>query len=119
MTKNGERIGNGPVNNVVSTLQRIGESLGLTHHHVCSCNEQAEKISNSLNVSMKDSSYTFGLKQSWTHSWVEGRVAHPSPPSISGIVCLPLNQGCPAPCAFCKGRVRTALNLPVFLTPSS
>jgi RHS repeat-associated protein len=73
MTKNGERIGNGPVNNFVSSLQRIGEALGLTHHHLCSCNEQAEKISNSLNVSMKDTSYSFGLKQSWTHSWVEGR----------------------------------------------
>jgi hypothetical protein len=73
MTKNGERIGNGPANNFVSSLQRIGEALGLTHHHLCSCNEQAEKISNSLNVSMKDTSYSFGLKQSWTHSWVEGR----------------------------------------------
>lgn len=72
MTNNGERINNGPLNNIVSTVQRIGEAFHLTKHHLCSCNEQAETVSNSLNSSMKNTSYTFGLKQSWTHSWVEG-----------------------------------------------
>jgi hypothetical protein len=72
MTANGERINNGPLNNIASSVQRIGEALHLTKHHLCSCNEQAETVSNSLNSSMKNTSYTFGLKQSWTHSWVEG-----------------------------------------------
>jgi hypothetical protein len=87
MTKNGERVGSGPLggplNNVVSSVQRIGEALGLTHHHLCSCNEQAETVSNYLNSSMKGTSYTFGLEQSWTHSWVEGKSSAPGAPVLT------------------------------------
>ena len=71
MTNNGERINNGLLNNIVSSVQRIGEELHLTKHHLSSCNEQEEAVSNSLNAHMK-TSYTFKMKQSWTDSWVVG-----------------------------------------------
>jgi len=87
MTSKGERIGKakggllgtveGMANNVVSSVQRLGELVHITHHHKLGCIEQAERVSNILNETSK-SSYVFGVKHSLTHSWVEGRssVAH-------------------------------------------
>ncbi len=77
MTKKHQRMGNGTLggstNNALSSLQRLGELLHLTDHHLMGCVEQAQAVSDSLNVSMKNTSYTFSMKQSLAHSWVEGR----------------------------------------------
>src|SRR5262245_19062757 len=72
MTANGQRLENPYKNNAKSTVQQLGEALGVSKGgHLFGCGEQAQKVVNDLEGLQTHNSWTVNVHAGKTHQYAE------------------------------------------------